>query len=77
MSYGWRPEVFISALKLAENPVFHARSEHIDMRHHFIRDALKRKELKVLQMSADVLTKGLVRTRHILCVEMMSLGSSM
>lgn len=76
-------EVFndnMSASKLAENSVFHARSKHIDMRHHFIRDALKRKELKVLhaatdKMPADVLTKGLVRVRHISCVEMLGLRS--
>ena len=29
-----------SYLPLAENPTFHARSKHIDIRHHFIRDVL-------------------------------------
>lgn len=50
--------------KLAENPVFHSRSKHIDVRHHFIRDVLKRHPVKLLylpteQMIADALTKGL------------------
>ena len=27
-----------SCIKLSENPVFHDRSKHIEMRHHFIRD---------------------------------------
>jgi hypothetical protein len=29
-----------SALALARNPVFHERSKHIDLRHHFIRNCL-------------------------------------
>ncbi|KOC58971.1 Copia protein [Habropoda laboriosa] len=57
------------AIKLAENPVFHNRTKHIDVRHHFVRDALRDKaiELKYVptgEMVADVLTKGLPGPRH-------------
>jgi hypothetical protein len=30
-----------SALALAKNPVFHERSEHIDIGYHFIRDCFE------------------------------------
>lgn len=36
-----------SALKLSENLVFHGRTKHIDLRHHFIRSALVEKLLTV------------------------------
>ena len=37
----------MGALKLAKNPVFHSRSKHIDIRHHFIRETLNKRLLKV------------------------------
>lgn len=51
------------ARKLAENLVFHIRSKHIDIRHHFFREVFERGELEILytptgEMAADVLTKG-------------------
>ena len=52
------------ARMLVENPVFHARSKHIDIRHHFVRDDLKDGIISVEyvpteDMVADMLTKGL------------------
>lgn len=62
-----------SAIKLAENPTFHARSKHIDIRHHFVRELLKRKELMLRHIPtdkqvADMLTKGLPRPKHEWCM---------
>lgn len=56
----------LEALRLAQNPVYHSRSKHIDMRHHFIRDSLNKRLLRVAHvftndMPADMLTKGLPR----------------
>jgi len=56
------------ALALAQNPVFHARTKHIDIRHHFIRE-VEGKDLSVSfcgteEMVADVLTKGLSQEKH-------------
>ncbi|KMQ86954.1 retrovirus-related pol polyprotein from transposon tnt 1-94 [Lasius niger] len=59
----------IGAQKLATNPIYYARSKHIDIKHHFVREAVK--ETLVLiqhvpsdEMTADILTKGLPRGRH-------------
>jgi hypothetical protein len=53
-----------SCLKLTENPVFHDRSKHIDMRYHYIRDMIQRKIIKLQYIAtnervADILTKSL------------------
>lgn len=32
-----------SAIKLARNPVFHARSKHIEIHHHFVRESLRQR----------------------------------
>jgi hypothetical protein len=36
-----------SCIKLTENPIFHDRSKHIDMRYHYIRDLVQRKTVKL------------------------------
>lgn len=59
--------------KLAENPVHHSRTKHIDVKHHFIRHALKEYPIKLVympteKMLADVFTKGLPGPRHKECV---------
>lgn len=62
------------AQKLACNPVFHNRTKHIDVRHHFIREAVENHMLKLShvpteKMVADVLTKGVTSAKHCVCVE--------
>jgi hypothetical protein len=59
--------------KLTENSVYHARSKHIDLRYHFIRDAVKKHPIKILylpteKMIADVLTKALPKENHDRCI---------
>lgn len=65
--------------KLAENPVHHSRSKHIDVRHHFIRQVLKWYPVDLVympteRMPADVLTKGLPGPKHLDCI--LGLGMS-
>lgn len=57
------------AIALANNPVHHARTKHIDIRHHFIRERIQSQEIELVycptdQMIADVLTKGLAKPKH-------------
>ena len=59
--------------KLASNPVFHSRSKHIDIRHHFVRQVLRDHLLKIEytpteDMIADVLTKALAGPKHYKCM---------
>lgn len=54
----------INAIDLKKNPVFHGRSKHIDIRYHFIRECVERKEIEIRHVStenqrADVLTKAM------------------
>lgn len=37
----------ISSISLASNPVFHARTKHLEVDHHYIRENVVRKELEV------------------------------
>jgi hypothetical protein len=57
-----------SALTLAKNPIFHERSKHIRVRHHFIRGYLEDGSIKAGYINtkdqlADLLIKPLGRIR--------------
>ena len=36
-----------SCVKLSENPVFHDKSKHIEIKYHYIRDMVQRGEVKL------------------------------
>lgn len=71
---GITPKVIIyndnqSAQKLCRNSVFHARTKHIDIRHHFIRENVTNGIIDVEylctnDMIADLLTKPLSKEKH-------------
>jgi len=69
-----------SAIALAKNPVSHARAKHIDIRHHFVREAIQDKTIWVqyiptAEMTADSLTKALGREKHEKCTARMGMTS--
>ena len=41
------------AIKLAQNPITHSRSKHIDSRHHFVRDLVERKIIQLQCIPRD------------------------
>jgi len=59
-----------SCIQLSENPVFHDRSKHIEIKYHFIRDYVQRGAVELQYIStdeqvADVLTKSLGRGKFV------------
>ena len=59
-----------SCVKLLENPVFHDKSKHIEIKYHYIRDMVQRKTIHVQYLStheqiADIFTKPLAKTKFV------------
>lgn len=68
----------MSAISLARNPKYHARSKHIDIRYHFVREALKQEAFSLShvssgEMATDILTKSLCKFQHLKYVKMLGL----
>lgn len=62
-----------ASIELAKNPVHHERTKHIDIKHHFLREQVLSKRIKLMYVAtadniADVLTKATsqpIFTRHL------------
>lgn len=59
-----------SCIKLSENPVYHDRSKHIEIRYHFIRDYVQKGVVELQYITTDeqvvdILTKALVKGKLI------------
>lgn len=57
-----------AAVKLAHNPIFHARTKHIEAKHHYIRERVLEGEIQLKYIDtnsnpADMLTKALPRPK--------------
>jgi len=58
-----------AAISISHHPVSHARTKHIDIKFHFLRDLVKNNIIKTTYISthdnlADLFTKGFPRVRH-------------
>ena len=52
------------AIQIAKHPISNSNSKHIDVRHHFLRELVERKEIEMIDVAsqyqhADFLTKAL------------------
>jgi hypothetical protein len=68
-----------SAIALAKNPVSHAHAKRIDLRHHFVREAIQDKiiwvqHIPMAEMTADSLTKALGREKLEKCTAHMGMS---
>lgn len=64
------------SIALLHNPIFHARTKHIDIQHHYIQDEVATKKIKLTyvptaEMIADGLTKPLTHTKFHTFIEQM------
>ena len=67
------------AIALSENPIFHSRSKHIDIRWHFIRDLIQSgsihsSHIPGVQNGADFLTKAVNWYEHERCLKLLGMG---
>ncbi|GJZ28865.1 putative ribonuclease H-like domain-containing protein [Tanacetum coccineum] len=70
-----------STICIVKNPVFHSKTKHIEIRHHFIRDSNEKKLIQMIKIHtdqnvADLLTKAFDVSRFqylIACIGMLNL----
>ena len=70
-----------SAICLAKNPEFHVRPKHIDIRHHFIREAIDAHKILIghistNEMPADIFTKALPKVKHKKCLQLLGIKTN-
>jgi len=63
----------MGAIALASNPIYHARTKHVEVDYHFIREKVLHKDLTISYISthdqrADIFTKGLTSARFLFLV---------
>nr|GEX59404.1 putative ribonuclease H-like domain-containing protein [Tanacetum cinerariifolium] len=66
-----------SAIHLAKNQVYHARTKHIDVRYHFIREILDEGEVRIQKIHtsknpADMLTKVVAEIKFNYCLDLIN-----
>ncbi|KAM1487717.1 hypothetical protein ACFX2I_001756 [Malus domestica] len=69
-----------SALDLSKNTTYHSRTKHIDIRYHWIRDAIENKLLQLKKIhtdnnSSDMLTKVVTKSKLEFCIKAAGMNS--
>ncbi|GJZ44108.1 hypothetical protein Tco_0591363 [Tanacetum coccineum] len=55
-----------STICIVKNPVYHSKTKHIAIRHHFIRDAYEKKLIQVLKIHTDDNVALIYSPRHLM-----------
>ena len=68
-----------SAIQLTKNLVFHAKTKHIDVKYHFIREVIDDKQIQLVKVHTkenpvDLLAKGLLGDSFVHWHELMGIG---
>ena len=68
-----------SAIHLAKNQVYHARTKHIDVRYHFVREIIKEggvlvQKIKTDDNLADMLTKVVTTIKFNHCLDLINIA---
>ena len=68
-----------SCMTIAKNPMFHAKTKHVDVKYHFIRELIEDKQLQLVKVHttenlADLLTKGLPKASFEQCRTLLGIG---
>ncbi|KAI3745160.1 hypothetical protein L1987_58266 [Smallanthus sonchifolius] len=63
---------------ITKNPVQHSKTKHIEIKHHFIRDCVEKKHIKIVEVktdkqTADIFTKAFDSARFEKLVEMLGM----
>ncbi|GJY04536.1 putative ribonuclease H-like domain-containing protein [Tanacetum coccineum] len=49
----WSAEILAASNCCRQNPVFHSKTKHIEIRHHFIRDSYEKKFIQMIKIHTD------------------------
>ncbi|KAL5707089.1 hypothetical protein ACHQM5_025179 [Ranunculus cassubicifolius] len=68
-----------SAIHLAKNQVHHARTKHIDVRYHFVRDVIEDGDISLMKVHTndnptDMLTKVVPSSKFQHCLDFLNVG---
>ena len=79
MNWNWtRDEIYCdsqSAIHLANHHMYHARTKHIDVKHHFIHEVVESGAIKLVKIASednptDMLTKSVLRNKFENCLSL-------
>lgn len=66
-----------STIHLSKNPQFHNRTKHIDIKFHFVREQIEKRNIEVLKVhtsdnASDMLTKIVPQLKLLKCLDIIS-----